>query len=122
MPHARYTLFYDGQCRFCRASAWSIRRWLGKTRTMLVDSTDPAAMRQYPQVDPAAAQEQMFVLSPDGLLAGGYDGAVLLLQAFPMLHPLLPILRWAPIHRLGHRTYRWIARHRGCAGGACSIR
>lgn len=117
-----YVVFFDGHCRFCRASAMSVRRMLGGGRVVLVDSTRVELMRDYLRVNPAAARQQMYVLTPADGLGGGYDGVVLLVEAFAAGKLLGPMMRWRGISRLGHVVYRWVARHRGCAGGACSIR
>lgn len=98
-----------------------MRRWLGRGRTVLVDSTDGEAMGRYPQVNRAAARQQMYILSPEGELAGGYDGVVMIVGAMGGAGLVVWGMRLAWIRRPGWAVYRWIARHRSCAGGACSI-
>ena len=58
-------------------------------------------MSRYPMVDPRAAQGQMFVLSPDGSLSGGFDAIVSLLPALCGLRRLRPLLSPGPVRSIG---------------------
>ena len=124
----RYVIFYDGRCRFCTNSKQTVERLPSRAELQFVDIQDARLMSRFPMVDPRAAQGQMFVLSPDGSLAGGFDAIVSLLPALSGLRPLRPLLGSEPIRRIGHRLYQWVARNRyrlggmtPCAGGACKI-
>ena len=125
---ARYVIFYDGRCRFCTNSKQTVERLPSRAELDFVDIQDARLMSRYPMVDPRAAQGQMFVLSPDGSLTGGFDAIVSLLPALPGLRRLRPLLSSEPARKVGRRVYRWVARNRyrlggmtPCAGGACRI-
>ncbi|MCC6422721.1 MAG: DUF393 domain-containing protein [Phycisphaerales bacterium] len=122
MKEKPYIIFFDGHCRFCRASAMTVRRLLGAQRALLVDSTRMDLMQEYPRVNPMAARQRMYVLTPGEELCGGYDGVVLLVGAFAVGRMVVGLMRRPGVSRVGHAVYGWVARHRGCAGGACSIR
>ena len=123
-----YIIFYDGRCRFCTNSRKTVARLPARAELEFVDINDARRMSGYPIVDPHAAQGQMFVLAPDGSLAGGFDAIVSLLPALSGLRRLRPLLSPAPVRSVGRRLYRWVARNRyrlggmtTCAGGACRI-
>ena len=125
---ARYVIFYDGRCRFCTNSRKTVERLPSRARLDFVDINDARRMSRYPMIDPHAAQGQMFVLSPDGSVSGGFDAIVSLLPALSGLRRLRPLLSPEPARKVGRRLYRWVARNRyrlggatTCAGGACRI-
>ena len=125
---AGYVIFYDGRCRFCTNSKRTVERLPSRADLAFVDIQDGLLMSRYPMVDPRAAQGQMYVLAPDGSLAGGFDAIVSLLPALPGLRALRPLLAPEPVRKVGRRLYRWVARNRyrlggmtPCVGGACKI-
>ena len=130
MPaHARYTVFYDADCRICARSRRAIERLRPSSELVFVNVQDPSAMSAYPMVDRAASLGQMFVLDPSGSLSAGYDGFVSLVPALPALRPLRRLLEWTPVRAVGRRVYRWVARNRyrlggsvSCENGACRLR
>jgi predicted DCC family thiol-disulfide oxidoreductase YuxK len=126
---ARYTVFYDADCRICARSRRAIERLRPTSELNFVNVQDPAAMSAFPMVERAAALGQMFVLDPSGNLSAGYDGFVALLPALPTLRPLRHLLRLPRVRVVGRRVYGWVARNRyrlggsvSCEGGACRIK
>jgi predicted DCC family thiol-disulfide oxidoreductase YuxK len=125
---SRYVIFYDGRCRFCTNSRRTVGRLPARAELQFVDINDARLMSRYPTIDPHAAQGQMFVLSPDGSLAGGFDAIVALLPALSGLRRIRPLLSPEPVRRVGRTLYRWVARNRyrlggmtTCADGACRV-
>jgi predicted DCC family thiol-disulfide oxidoreductase YuxK len=125
---SNYLIFYDGRCRFCTNSRRTVERLPSSAPLHFVDINDARLMSRYPMIDPRAAQGQMFVLGPDGSLAGGFDAIVSLLPALSGLRRLRPLLSPEPVRRIGRRLYRWVARNRyrlggatTCAAGACKV-
>jgi predicted DCC family thiol-disulfide oxidoreductase YuxK len=124
----RYYVFYDGACQLCTGGKATLQQLDPSADLVFVNIQDRAALARFPMVDPRAAQGQMFVLGPDGRLAGGFDAVLALLPTVPSLGALAPLLAWGPLRRLGWAVYRWVARNRyrlggytSCAGGACRL-
>ena len=125
MPRPVYTIFYDANCRICQASRQLLTRLKPQAELRYIDINDARATAGYPQLKGADLTGQMHVIDPDGRATGGYDAVVALTPALPLLRPLGPLLRFAPIRAAGRWVYWWIARHRyritrpTCAGGVC---
>lgn len=124
----RYTVFYDANCRLCVRSRRTLERLRPRAQLVFIDVRDDGAMRAHPRVDRQASLRQMFVLSPSGHLAGGYDAFVSLAPTIPLLRPLHPLLASVPIRSVGWALYRWVARNRyrlggavACEAGACKV-
>jgi predicted DCC family thiol-disulfide oxidoreductase YuxK len=125
----RYVVFFDGHCRLCTEGHQALGQMETTADLRFVDVQDWSQLSQYPQIDPAAALGQMHVLTPDGTVAGGFDALVALMPALPDYAMFHPLLRRPLVRRVGHKVYKWVARHRysiggtmgGCAGGACKI-
>jgi predicted DCC family thiol-disulfide oxidoreductase YuxK len=124
----RYIVFYDANCRLCVRSRRTLERLRPRAEVVFVDLRDDAAMGAFPMVDRAASLGQMFVLDPDGGLAGGYDGFLSLAPTIPLLRPVRRVLKSGPVRWAGWKVYRWVARNRyrlggavSCEGGACGI-
>jgi len=116
-------VFYDGECTMCTALA---RRWRDALRAQgfdLVPLQTPG-VGELLGVSRERLGSQMWVLTRDGAVLGGADAwihvarhARWLWWARPfVLMSTLPggaaLIRWA---------YGWVAAHRHCFGGACSL-
>ena len=85
-----FTLIFDGQCELCQWSRRTLEKWDRHHQLHFVDLHDETAMRPFPQIHREEAMAQMIVVADDGELARGYDGFVLILEAWPHTY----ILRW----------------------------
>jgi len=124
-----YTVFYDARCAICRRGRAMIERLAPAGRARFVDLNDAAAVRAYPELDPRTCLGQMWVQSPAGRMAGGYDAFTMLVPALPLLSPLAPLMRLGPVRAVGDVVYRWVARNRyrlggqvSCHDGACAVK
>lgn len=123
-----YHIFYDGQCELCQRTRRLLQRLPASAPLVFVDTHDARAMEPFAAMRGKDVAGQVWVRSPDGRLAGGYDGLMLLAEALDFIRFLLPPLRWAPVRRVGRRVYGWVARHRyrlfgatSCTRGTCVL-
>jgi len=130
MSHAyknRATVFYDGDCEFCRRSIALLHRldWLGRlTYVNFRDAGNP--LLTTPVLAGAPLADEMHVLTPDAKgLYHGFGALRWLAWRLPALWPVAPFLYIPGVPRLGQRLYLWIARRRfrlvPCHGGVCTI-
>jgi predicted DCC family thiol-disulfide oxidoreductase YuxK len=109
-----FVVFYDASCEFCRRARRLVEHLVTRVPLRFVDGNDPAAMRDWPMIDPAAARESVLVLDPLGRVSSGFDAFVTLMAAAsPSIALIQPLLRRPPFSTLGEALYHWIAGHRG---------
>jgi len=109
----RPTLFYDGECGFCRDAVAVLSRWDREGRIELIPFQDAARVAQFGLPLPGLAAAMHLVL-PDGRVVAGAD-------AVPELGRLLPGKRWLTwlfavpgVRPIARRAYAWIAARRRC--------
>ena len=117
-----YIIFYDGHCRICRRGRQTLERLRPEADVRFVDSSDPVAMADYPDMTHADVTGQMYVRDPAGNLSGGYDALVALLPTLSGIAWTAPILRSRPLRALGRPAYRWLAANRYRLGGQRACR
>lgn len=110
------TIFYDGACRLCRASAVLGRALLPARRFHWKTLQAGAGDGDLPQ---AGAWREMLLRTPRGRIYGGADALFRMADEVPWLVPL----RWLGATRRGRqisrRAYRWMAANRGCVQDRC---
>lgn len=107
----RWTLIYDGDCGFCRATVrWALdrdRRGLLRARPLQdADALAEAGIRR------AEAERAAFLVAPDGRTWRGADAAARTLRLLPRWGGLGRFLELPGVRRLSRLAYRWIAEHR----------
>jgi predicted DCC family thiol-disulfide oxidoreductase YuxK len=131
-------LFYDGECAFCLGWVRRMERAMGRRgftlaplqsrerRRLAGESSLKLETRRQdasaPGEIPHPGFPEMILALPDGRELGGADAAMEIARHIWWLWPLWlggRIPGVMPVFRAG---YRFIARHRHCAGGACVIR
>lgn len=110
----RLLVYYDGNCRYCRASARTIRRldWFGWVDT--VSFRHGGSFVRF-GITPEALEQAMHVVvpgRPEPVVRAGYPAVVTVVRYLPVLWPLLPLAWLAGWLGLGQRVYRWLAEHR----------
>ena len=103
-------VLYDGECPFCRRS---------------VQRTGPALRRAGFALatlqSRGAALTEMLVVWPDGRTFGGADGLVQIARRVWWAWPVWVVSLVPGVMPLLRTAYRFVARHRGCANGACAV-
>ncbi len=109
----RYKIVYDGQCGFCRRSLDQLKVMDLFCRCEYLDYHSVTNLSSlHPALTQEAAARQMYVLTPNGKLFGGFFAFRQLAWIMPMLFPLLFILYLPFMDWTGSAAYRWIAGHR----------
>ncbi len=111
---------YDADCPFCVRLAGQFRDVLAGRRFELTPLQAPW-VRERLGLEDAALLAEMRLLKPDGETFGGADALLEIGRAFWWAWPLRQLGRVPPVMQLFRAGYRWIARQRSCAGGACEM-
>lgn len=99
-------VFYDAECRFCTAAANRFRRTLARRGFRVV---------------PSGLWNELRLLLPDGRSCCGADAVLQLARRIWWAWPLWALGQVPGMQRLARVVYRWIAAHRHCIAGACSL-
>jgi predicted DCC family thiol-disulfide oxidoreductase YuxK len=131
-PPGRHVVFYDGHCKFCDAASRRLLRLARRGAVERVDFQAPGALDAYPGLTHEACMRQMYLVTPDGRIYGGFEAAVRALATRPVLG-LVAYLYYIPgLRQLLDLLYRLIAAHRyrllgravaagECEGGTCAL-
>jgi predicted DCC family thiol-disulfide oxidoreductase YuxK len=118
MPEsAKYDIFLDGACSFCRWSRAKIEPFDTAGRVQFLDYNDPAVAAQSPFPRNVLDQE-MHMRTPEGKWLRGFEAWLVLLRVLPRLAWLGWIAGLWPFHWLGAPLYGFIGRHRYSLPGA----
>jgi len=130
-PPGRTVVLYDGLCKFCVAG---MKRLLALARPGAIEPVnfqESGVLDRFPGISHEACMRQMYLVTPEGKVYGGFEAAVRALATRPVLGRLayayyLPGVRW-----LCDCLYAAIARHRyrilgkvtegDCPEGACAL-
>jgi len=113
-------VFYDANCRFCvRWARWAQPR-LAERRLRLLPLQTPGCGHKLGLTHPELMLEMQLLL-PDGRRLGGADAMLEIGRHFWWAWPIRQLARLPVMMKLFRAGYRRIARHRGCANGACAI-
>jgi protein-S-isoprenylcysteine O-methyltransferase Ste14/predicted DCC family thiol-disulfide oxidoreductase YuxK len=131
-PPGRNLVLYDGHCKFCKAGAQVLPSLARPGAIELVDFQEPGVLERLPGISHEACMRQMYLVTAEGRVYGGFEAAV---QAVATR----PVLGWAaygyylPGVRLAcDLAYRLIATYRyhllgkavargECGEGTCSL-
>lgn len=129
MPeNAKLEIYLDGSCAFCRAVQERVARRDRNRRLEFMDYNDPAVAARAP-FPRERLDAEMHVRKPDGSWVAGFEGWAAVLLELPRYKWLGWLFGVFPLHGLGPRVYRWIARHRyripgfpaPCTNESCSV-
>lgn len=113
-------IFFDAECAFCTGSR---RRWGGvferRGFVWLPLQTPGTAARL--KVTESQLWQGMWLQRSGGPAVCGLDAWIVLMRSVGWLRPLGWLLTLPGFNALGHRAYRFLARHRHCLGGACKV-
>lgn len=113
-------VLYDADCRFCTALAKRFRVLLAARHFELLPLQTPWVRQKLALANQDLLAE-MRLLKPNGTMLGGVDALLEISRAFALAWPIRKLAQIAAIKNIFHGIYRWIARHRHCASGACEI-
>jgi len=113
-------VLYDGDCRFCVRLARSFRPCLAGRHFELMPLQTPWVRARLGLLD-SGLLDEMGLLLPDGKVFGGVDALLEISRHYWWTWPLRQLARVPGIKNLLRLGYQWIARHRGCTGGACVV-
>ncbi len=128
-------LFYDSECAFCLSWVRLMQRQLARHGFALAslqsrahrlagESGKSETRRQgvsAPGEIPRPGFTETILELPDGRELGGADAAMEIARHIWWLLPLWLVSRISGVMPLFRASYRFIARHRHCASGACGI-
>lgn len=126
-PPGRFTVLYDGHCRFCTAQMARLRRWATPDSIDKVDFQEEGALARFPGLTWDDCMKEMKLVSPDGRVHGGADAIARALTTRPVWWLLVWPFYIPGIRQIARAIYRLVARHRyrlaakDCDGGTCSL-
>ncbi len=116
LAHARRragttTIYYDGDCGFCRRALEVVRTFLAIGETRVVRAQDEA------EIDAEMRRlNSWIIVTESGERKSKFDAFVHLCRLSPVARVFAPLLAWRPVMRLGTRIYEWVARSRAGLG------
>ncbi|HEV2330659.1 MAG TPA: DUF393 domain-containing protein [Verrucomicrobiae bacterium] len=113
-------IFYDANCRYCRAVAHWFRPLLARRYFELLP-LQTAGLTGRLHLSNSQLLEEMRVLRPNGQCFGGTDALLEIARDFWWAWPLRLLGRVPVIRRALDACYRWIARNRSCAAEGCEV-
>jgi predicted DCC family thiol-disulfide oxidoreductase YuxK len=116
-PLAGWVL-YDADCRYCTRLARCFQPLLVSRHLELLPLQTPWVGAQLGIADVQLLSEMRFLL-PDGTSFGGADALIEISRNYWWAWPFRQMARIPLAKKMLRWTYRWIARQRQCAGGAC---
>ena len=131
-PPGRYFVFYDGQCQFCQAASKRLLRLARPGAVERVDFQVPGALDPFPGLTHEACMKQMYLVTPDGRLYGGFEAAVRAVATRPIVGWLAFLYYLPGLRQVLDMLYAWIAARRyrilgravaagECSGGRCAL-
>jgi predicted DCC family thiol-disulfide oxidoreductase YuxK len=110
----RPVLFYDGECRFCRASARVVAALDRKGTIAMLPFDDPAAEELLASVAAEQLGASMHLVQPDGWVLSGGDALIELSRVLPCGEMLASAAWRSDFLRSAFASgYRFVADHRG---------
>ena len=111
-------VLYDAECPVCVRLARRLQGVLRRRHFELVPLQAPWARAKLGLTPPQLLAEMRF-LRADGAVFGGADALLEISRHIWWAWPLRPAGRLPAVRKLLRSGYRWIARNRACARGAC---
>lgn len=126
------TAIYDGYCVLCNQTKRIVTALDWRNQVEFLDIHNWNAVNaRYPTLDYEVAMGQIHVVTPDGILHGGFEGVRRMMRVLPLAYPVWLVLHLPGLAWLGDKVYRFIARHRYrinkffgapvCEDGRCKV-
>ena len=122
-------IIYDGTCGMCSAATRKFHRLFANRRFEVLPSQDEKVKTFLP-ADFVGAPSEILVLIPDSSveasskvyrLTGGIDATLYIAGQFPLIIPLVWILKLPGFHWLADRFYKAIAKRRYQISRVCRL-
>jgi protein-S-isoprenylcysteine O-methyltransferase Ste14/predicted DCC family thiol-disulfide oxidoreductase YuxK len=131
-PPGRYVVLYDGHCKLCTASAKQLAAFGRPGALHLMSFQEPGVLEQYPGISHEACMRQMYLVTPEGRVYGGFEAAVQGVATRPVLGWLAYVYYLPGVRLLCDLVYALIAANRyrilgktvaagECDGGTCAL-
>ncbi len=99
-------IYYDSDCGFCWRSVRLIQ-------TFLLPGAPIAGAQSVPELESEMRRRNSWIVVDEhGARHYGYDGAIAVAAAAPVLGLLVPLMRLTAMRRCGERWYQYVAAHR----------
>ncbi|MBI4432689.1 MAG: DUF393 domain-containing protein [Candidatus Omnitrophica bacterium] len=107
MESLNLTVYYDGECGFCRRWLWRLRRWLRVEHVLMVPAQQiPEVLSEMRRVNSWIAVE------PSGKRVYQFEAFIKLCEVSPRAQFLALFLRFKPVFFVGTLFYKFVARNR----------
>jgi predicted DCC family thiol-disulfide oxidoreductase YuxK len=113
-------ILYDGECRFCIATARQFQPLFAKCGFLFIPLQTLWVQKQL-GLAPGAPLEEMRVITADDEDYGGADAVLFLANRIWWLKPASWIGKLPLAHSAVDVAYRWIAARRGCTHLQCAV-
>jgi predicted DCC family thiol-disulfide oxidoreductase YuxK len=131
-PPGRHVVLFDGLCKICTAGAKKLLALARPGAIELVNFQEPGALDRFPGISLEACMRQMYLVTPEGRVYGGFEAAVRALATRPVLGLLAWVYYLPGLRQLCDLVYRLIAANRyrlmgkavaagECEGGTCAM-
>lgn len=113
-------IYFDAECPLCVAHR---RRWgcvLERRGFIWLPLQTPGAAQRL-EITEAQLHAEMWLRFADGRKLSGVNAWSALLRRVWWLWPVGVVLAVPGFNALGAALYRWVAKHRHCIGGVCTV-
>jgi predicted DCC family thiol-disulfide oxidoreductase YuxK len=113
-------IYFDAQCPFCLAHR---KRWgsVLERRGFVWRPLQTSGTAERLGITNARLQAEMWLHIADGRRFSGINAWIVLMRRVWWLWPIGVALAVPGFNAAGRALYRWVAKHRYCLGGTCTI-
>jgi predicted DCC family thiol-disulfide oxidoreductase YuxK len=128
----RYTVLYDGDCRFCQVQLGKLMALARPGAIEAVNFQQPGVLVRFPGLTHEACMKAMHLVTLDGRVYRGFEAAVRAVATRRIVGWLAYAYYVPGLRQLLDAAYRWIAARRyrimgkaiaagECPGGTCAL-
>jgi predicted DCC family thiol-disulfide oxidoreductase YuxK len=113
-------IYFDGECRFCVEHR---KRWgsVFERRGFVWTPLQTPGTAERLGITEAQLQAEMWLRLADDRRFSGINAWSAVMRRVWWLWPMGVVLALPGVNAMGRALYRWIAKHRLCIGGVCTI-
>jgi predicted DCC family thiol-disulfide oxidoreductase YuxK len=113
-------IYFDGTCRFCTAHRQRWGKVFERRGFVWIPLQTPGTAERL-GITETQLHAEMWLQLADGQKFSGINAWSVQLRRVWWLWPVGAVLALPGFNAMGRAVYRWIAKHRHCIGGACTI-